>query len=143
MQDERRWPVIRRGLLFSVLSLLLVAGFVLVVWKAFHFIFDYVHEKEKSFPYRVRLYGIDLLPHIAGALYTGLRIAAWLPTLGAVYGWLTTALGFFPYTQPWGRQLGGIVFNFFRTLVWPRSKRCREFLLHRHLLDCPLGSAAG
>ncbi len=114
--DERRWPVIRRGVLFSLLSLLLVAGFLWVVWKSFHLVFDYVHEKENTFPYRLRFYGIELLPHIAGVLYTGLRIAAWLLTLGAIYAWLTTALGFFPYTQPWGRQLGGFVFNFIHTL---------------------------
>ncbi len=115
-EDERRWPVIRRGLLFSLLSIALTAGFLWLVWKGYHAVTNYLHGKEQTFPYRLRLYGIDLLPHVAGAVYTVLRVFAWLLTLGAIYAWLTNALGFFPYTQPWGRQLGGYVFNFIRTL---------------------------
>ncbi len=114
--DERHWPVIRRGLLYTLVSLAVLAGFLWLVWKAFHVCFDYVRAKEKTFPHRLRFYGIELLPHIAGLIYTLLRVFAWLLTLGAIYGWLTNALGYFPYTAPWGRQLGGFVFNFIQTL---------------------------
>jgi len=115
-ENERHWPVIRRGLLFTVLSLAVLIGVLWLVWKAFHAVYDYVHGKEQIFPYRPQLYGIDLLPHISGAVYTVLRVVAWLLTLGGIYAWLTNALGFFPYTEPWGRQLGGFVFNFLETL---------------------------
>ena len=43
-----------------------------------------MQEKEKTFPYRMRFWGIDLLPHLVGAFYTVLRVAAWLFTLGAL-----------------------------------------------------------
>jgi len=114
--DERSWPVIRRGLLFTLIGLALLVLFWWLVWRAYHFVFGYLHEKEKTFPYRMRFWGIDFLPHFAGAFYTVLRVAAWLFTLGALYSWLTVSLGHFPYTQPWGRQLGGYVFRFFGSL---------------------------
>ena len=53
------------------------------------------------------------MPHIAGLLYTALRVVTWLLTIGALYAWLTLSLGHFPYTAPWSRELGGYVFRFF------------------------------
>jgi small-conductance mechanosensitive channel len=115
-ESERSWPVIRRGLLFTLVGLALMVLFWWLVWKAYHFVFDYLHEKERTFPFRMRFWGIDFLPHVAGVFYTLLRVAAWLFTLGALYSWLTVSLGHFPYTQPWGKQLGGYVFHFFGSL---------------------------
>ncbi len=115
-ESERSWPVIRNGLLFTLLGLALLVLFWWLVWKAYHFVFDYLHERERTFPYRMRFWGIEFLPHLAGALYTLLKVAAWLFTLGALYSWLTVSLGHFPYTEPWGKQLGGYVFHFFGTL---------------------------
>jgi len=115
-RSERSWPVIRKGLLFTLIGLALLVLFWWLVWKAYHFIFRYLHAKETTFPYRMRFWGIDFLPHLAGALYTLLRVFAWLLTLGALYSWLTVSLGHFPYTEPWGKQLGGYVFHFFTNL---------------------------
>lgn len=115
-ESERSWPVIRKGLLFTLVGLALLVLFWWLVWKAYHLVFDYVHEKEQTFPYRMRFWGIDLLPHLAGAFYTLLKVVTWLFTLGALYSWLTVSLGHFPYTEPWGKQLGGYVFHFFGSL---------------------------
>ncbi len=112
----RHWPVIRRGILYTLIGLSLLIGFWWVVWKAFHATFDYLHQREKSLTFQVRISGVDLVPHLAGLVYTLLRAGAWLLTLGALYAWLTLSLGHFPYTQPWGRQLGGYVFHFFGKL---------------------------
>ena len=112
-EDERRWPVIRRGVVYTLIGLALLIGFWFVVWRIFHAAYDYLHRQEKSLTFRVRVSGIDMVPHIAGLLYTLMRVLAWLLTLGALYAWLTLSLGHFPYTEPWGRQLGGYVFHFF------------------------------
>lgn len=112
-EEERRWPVIRTGILYTLFGLALLAGFLWVVWKAYHAIYHYLHAKERSLTFHIRISGIDLVPHIAGLLYTVLRVAAWLLTLGTLYAWLTLSLGHFPYTEPWSHQLGGYVFRFF------------------------------
>lgn len=112
-EDERRWPVIRTGILYTLLGLALLVGFLWLVWKGYHTVFDYLRGKERSLSFRIRISGIDLVPHIAGLLYTALRVVAWLLTLGSLYAWLTLSLGHFPYTEPWSHQLGGYVFRFF------------------------------
>ena len=112
-EDERRWPVIRRGVVYTLIGLALLIGFWLVVWRVFHAAYDYLHRQEKTLTFRLQVSGIDMVPHIAGLLYTVLRVVTWMLTLGALYAWLTLSLGYFPYTQPWGRQLGGYVFHFF------------------------------
>ena len=114
--EERHWPTIRRGALFTLLGLALLVGFLWLVWKVYHFVFSYLHRVEKTIRYRPRLYGIDLVPHLAGLIYLLLRISTWLLTIGGIYAWLTVSLGYFPYTQPWGRQLGGYMFRFFGNL---------------------------
>ena len=112
----RHWPVIRRGILYTLIGLALLIGFWWLVWKAFHIIYDYLHAKEKTLNFQLHVSGVDLVPHLAGLLYTLLRVFAWMLTLGALYTWLTVSLGHFPYTQPWGRQLGGYVFHFISNL---------------------------
>ena len=76
--SEREWPVIRRGVLFTLLGIALLIAFLWLVWRAYHAAFDYLRSKEHSFPIKLRLFGVDLLPHIAGLIYTLLRVAAWL-----------------------------------------------------------------
>ena len=44
------------------------------------------------------------------------RAIAWLLALVAIYIWVTLSLRRFPYTQPWGRQLGQYVFQLFQQL---------------------------
>lgn len=112
-EDERRWPVIRTGILYTLLGLALLVGFLWLVWKVYHTVHDYLRAKERSLTFRIMVSGIDLVPHIAGLLYTLLRVLAWLLTIGALYAWLTLSLGHFPYTAPWSNQLGGYVFRFF------------------------------
>ncbi len=111
-EDERRWPVIRSGILYTLIGLAVLIAFLWVVWKTYHSFYDYLHAKERSVTFTLRVYGVDLVPHIVGLIYTLLRVFAWMLTLGSLYAWLTISLGRFPYTAPWGNQLGGYVFRF-------------------------------
>ena len=49
-ESERSWPVIRRGLLFTLIGLALLVLFWWLVWKAYHLVFDYLRKKGKHFP---------------------------------------------------------------------------------------------
>ena len=123
-ESERSWPVIRRGLLFTLLGLALLVLFWWLVWKAYHLVFDYLHKKESTFPYRMRFWGIEFLPHFAGALYTVLRVFIWMFTLGALYSWLTVSLGLFPYTAAMGKATRRLCLPLLRAvLASPPSTR--------------------
>ena len=113
---ERSWPVIRSGLLFTFLGLMLLVFAVTLIWKSVARALTFLHSKEHSFPTRLRLFGVDLLPHIANIVYALVRTLTWVLTISVVYLWTTLSLRKFPYTQPWGKRLGGYVFQLFQEL---------------------------
>jgi small-conductance mechanosensitive channel len=115
-EDEQKWPIIRSGILHTVVGLALLIVFCCLVLWAHRHIYRYLRSKEYSFPVKLRLFGIDLLPHIANMIYALLHAVGWFLTLSGTYIWLTHSLGSFPYTQPWGRRLGGFVVGFMENL---------------------------
>jgi len=116
-EDGRKWPFIRRGILLSTVGFALLVGFVWLVWKGHRFVKLFLRSKQHIFPSNLRLFGVDLLPYVAGFVYAALRGVAWLTTLAAVYILLSYALHRFPYTEPWGRQMGESVIEFFQGLA--------------------------
>jgi len=116
-EDGRKWAVIRRGIFFSAVGFALLVGFVWLLWKGQRFVELFLRTKQHLFPSNFRLVGVDLLPYIAGLVYAALRGAAWLTTMAAVYIWVSYALHRFPYTEPWGQQMGGRVIEFFQGLA--------------------------
>jgi small-conductance mechanosensitive channel len=116
-EEGRKWPTFRRGVTLSLIGFALFVAFVWLVWQAHGFVCRVVRSQQHRFPAKLRLFGLDLLPHITALMYAALRAAAWLITLSAVYIWLSFALHRFPYTEPWGRQMGGHVIEFFQGLA--------------------------
>lgn len=60
--------------------------------------------------------GFDLRP-AAYSINCGLtKLAVWIIAGALIYAWLTFAMLQFPYSQPWGQQLGTFLINVFRML---------------------------
>jgi small-conductance mechanosensitive channel len=116
-EAERRWPIIRSGLFLSFIGLLLLLLTVILIWRFYAWLAARIYAKEQSFPSRLRLFGADLLPHIATVARSFLRAVAWVLALSAIYLWLAFSLRRFPYTQPWGNQLGAYVLQLFQQFV--------------------------
>src|SRR5262244_3973743 len=115
--SERSWPVIRSGLLFTLLGLLVLVSFSTVVWKARFRTLVFLRCKEQSFGIKLRFFGMDLLPYLAAVVYSLVRTIAWILTLTALFLWVTLSLRRFPYTEPWGNEAGGYVLQLLRQLV--------------------------
>lgn len=113
-ESERRWPVIRTGLLFTFIGLLLalLAGFAIL--RAYAWLAARLRVRERLVAGRLRLFGLDILPPIINAVHSLLKVLAGVLTLAAIYLWLTFSLSHFPYTQPWGKRLGVYVFQIFQ-----------------------------
>ena len=101
--DQRRWPLILRGVALALAATALwIFAVVLLVrlrrrWLA--------HATSAARKRQVMVGDVDLRPHII-ALESGLlRFAGWAAGLGLGYLWLTFVLGQFPYSRPWGQQL--------------------------------------
>jgi small-conductance mechanosensitive channel len=112
--SERRWPVIRSGLFFTFIGLLLVILAWFLILKAYTWLAARLHAREQLISGRFRLFGINILPPVINAAHSLLRVLAWVLTLAAIYLWLTLSLSYFPYTQPWGKRLGGYVLQIFQ-----------------------------
>ena len=116
-QEDRKWPVLRGAIIFTVVGLLLLVAFFTLVWKAQSRIIDFARKREFTYTSGLRLFGFDLLPYIAAILYSLVRTSAWLLTILAVYLWVTLSLRRFPYTQPWGYEAGTYVLHLLQDLV--------------------------
>jgi small-conductance mechanosensitive channel len=112
--EERSWPVIRAGLIFTLSGLALLFALCIAVWKAQTFLVNFLRKREGFVS--LRLFRTNVFPHIATALYAVLRAVAWLLTFSLIYLWITVSLRRFPYTEPWGEQAGGYVLNALREL---------------------------
>jgi small-conductance mechanosensitive channel len=108
-EEQHRWPDVLRGVAWSVaatLTTLLLLSFVLRVYRRQRARI----EKSASDTSRALWLGkIDVRPHLYVVGFGLLRAAAWGAAAAVVYLWLTIVLQQFPYTRPWGQQLGGFV----------------------------------
>jgi small-conductance mechanosensitive channel len=113
-EAERKWPIIRSGLFLSFVGLLLLLLAVTLIWRFHTWLASRIYAKGRSSPRHLRLFGADLLPHIVTVARSLLRAFAWVLTISAIYLWLAFSLRSFPYTQPWGNQLGAYVLQLFQ-----------------------------
>jgi small-conductance mechanosensitive channel len=111
---ERSWPVIRAGLLFTSVGLVLLSILCMAMWKSQTLVVNFLQKRARSLS--LRLFQTDLLPHITTVVYAALRAFAWLLTFSFIYLWIMLSLRRFPYTEPWGEQAGGYVLNALREL---------------------------
>jgi len=115
-ESERRWPVVRRGLLYSLLALLLLWLANFLIWRGYHWLVRHLYAIRRFFSDRLRLFGADIVPPILKVARSLLKLFAWVLTLAAIYSWLGFSLRQFPYTEPWGNQLGAYVLQLLQQL---------------------------
>lgn len=112
---ERSWPVIRNGLLYTLIGFVALVALCFAAWKVQSSIVKFLRKREGSTS--LTLFRVDVLPYIAAAAYGILRLLAWILIFSLIYVWITLSLRRFPYTEPWGKQAGSYVLNSFRDLV--------------------------
>jgi small-conductance mechanosensitive channel len=111
---ERSWPVIRSGLLHTLIGLMVLVAVCVATWKAQAWMVKFLRKREGSTS--LTLFRVNVLPHITAAVYGILRLLAWMLTFSLIYVWITLSLRRFPYTEPWGKQAGSYVLNSLREL---------------------------
>ncbi len=67
-------------------------------------------------PRKIALAGFDVQPALHSLRRTVTSLTGWALAVFLIYLWLTFVLLRFPYTQPWGRQLGAFLLSIFFTL---------------------------
>jgi small-conductance mechanosensitive channel len=107
--DERSWPVVRKGLVFTSASFLLLVLACILVWKVQSLLGRSLQKQEGLLS--LRLFRIDFFPHIAATAHAMFRAIASVITFSLVYLWVVLSLRHFPYTEPWGVQANGFIFS--------------------------------
>jgi len=114
---ERSWPVIRAGLLFTLIGFFLLIFLCSAIWKAHSYLLSFFTYREHALPSGLRLFGFDFLPYLRAVLRFLVRLIAWILTLIVFYLWITLSLRRFPYTEPWGSEAGSYVVELLRELA--------------------------
>lgn len=114
---ERSWPVIRSGMLFTLIGLAVLLFLCTGLWKIHSRLLSFVHARQGAFRSGWRVFGFDLLPYLVTILSSLVRLFVWVLTLIAVYLWATLSLRRFPYTEPWGNEAGHYVLQLLRQLA--------------------------
>jgi small-conductance mechanosensitive channel len=111
---ERAWPVIRGGIFYTLVGLSVLIPLCVAAWRVQAWIVKFLRKREGSTS--LTLFRIDVLPHIATAVYGVLRLLTWILSLSLIYMWITLSLRRFPYTEPWGKQAGSYVLDSLKEL---------------------------
>jgi small-conductance mechanosensitive channel len=115
---QGRWPVILRGLAFSIAAtFVLVAGLLL-----FARLRRKVRQRLDPLASRAREHavvgGVNVWPVLGGLRQVMARILSWSIVGILAYLWLGVVLQQFPYTEPWGEALGSYLVHVLSTFGW-------------------------
>jgi small-conductance mechanosensitive channel len=112
--QQRSIPRLLRGIGLSIgatLILLLALWFVMRATRRLKGELQ-VHEHER----KIALAGFDIQPALHSLRRTLTDLTGWAVAAVLIYLWLTFVLLRFPYTQPWGQQLGAFLLSIFTML---------------------------
>jgi small-conductance mechanosensitive channel len=109
--QQRRWPVLLRGIGLSIAStLILLVGLWLVI-RVGRRILSRLDRSVTARAAQLHLGEFDLQPLLSGVYRGSARMILWTAAAVLIYLWLTAVMLLFPYTQPWAYQLGAFFIN--------------------------------
>jgi small-conductance mechanosensitive channel len=107
--EERSWPVIRAGLLYTVAGFVVLVLLCGTIWVLQSAVGRFLRKREGS--RSLRVFRVDVFPAISATISGLTRFLAWLLIFILVYLWVTVSLRRFPYTAPWGERAGSYVLD--------------------------------
>lgn len=114
--QQRNVGLLVRGIGFSLVATLILVLALWVVVSAAKRVKARVEQTTEARARKIGLAGFDFQP-IGQSLGRALaKLTAWAAAIVLVYLWLTYVLLRFPYTQPWGQQLGTFLVSLIATL---------------------------
>jgi len=108
--EQSRLPVFLRAVALSIVATLIG---LLGLWMVVRFGGVLFRRLDQSFAarHRIDLAGVDLRPFVHSINRGLIRVTMWAAAITVVYLWLTFVLLRFPYSQPWGQQLGAFLIS--------------------------------
>lgn len=114
--QQRRWPVMLRAIGLSIAATLLLVLALWLLLRGGRWLLARMDQRAMARSRRLKLAGFDL-QSMLDAINRGLtKMTLRAAAVVLVYVWLTSVLLRFPYSQPWGQQLGAFLINLFSKL---------------------------
>lgn len=111
--DQRRLPILFRGIALSLVATLLLLLVLRVVGRMRRRTVE--HPFTAAVSQRATIFGINLAEALTAIELALAKLTAMSVIVVALYLWLTFVFGQFPFTQPWGRELGGYLRQLLQT----------------------------
>lgn len=114
-EQQQNWALLLRSIVLSIVAVLSAVFAVWLTTRAGRLGLSYLEgARDRLRPFIIG--GINLRPLKFNLLRGAVRLAAWIAEFTIIYLCLTFVLKRFPYSQPWGDQLGAFLINFFERL---------------------------
>lgn len=114
--QQRNVPMLLRALGLTVVATLLLLFALWLLFRAMRRVRMRFEATAQDQARKIALGGFDLQPALRSLSRTLTTLTGWAAIVFLVYLWLTFVLLRFPYTQPWGQQLGAFLLSIFATL---------------------------
>ncbi|HET8782022.1 MAG TPA: mechanosensitive ion channel domain-containing protein [Pyrinomonadaceae bacterium] len=111
--QQRSIPRLLRGIGLSIAATLILLFALWLVMRATRR-FKGLQAREQA--RKIALAGFDIQPALHSLRRTLTNLTGWALAAFLIYLWLTFVLLRFPYSQPWGQQLGAFLLSIFTTL---------------------------
>ena len=113
--EQRHWPTLLRGAGLALGATLL---FIIAMWGIVRLRTRFARALSRQLGSRkLHLSGFDLKPYLRNLVRGTVALFSWILILPLAYLWLTYVLKRFPYTRPWGDDLGNFLFDLITDLT--------------------------
>ena len=113
--EQRHWPTLLRGAGLALGATLL---FIIAMWGIVRLRTRFARALSRQLGSRkLHLSGFDLKPYLRNLVRGTVALFSWILILPLAYLWLTYVLKRFPYTRPWGDDLGNVLFDLITDLT--------------------------
>src|SRR5262245_48330069 len=107
-REQATFAYLGRAAAFTAAAMLAAGLLLMLLVRAHRRAARFISEAAAAHSKTLQLRGVPLLStsHVLTMTRPPLGLAAWLAAILIVWAWLSFALARFPYTRPWGEQLG-------------------------------------
>jgi len=114
--QQRRWPVLLKAIGWAIAATIVALLGLWLLGLGGRRLHELMVRRASAHTQRIKLGGIDPAPLLRSLVRGIVRLLIWSAALALVYVWLAFVLLSFPYTQPWGQELGKFLFELFGRL---------------------------
>ncbi|HTY86115.1 MAG TPA: mechanosensitive ion channel domain-containing protein [Candidatus Acidoferrum sp.] len=110
-KQHQWWPFLARAILLTLGATLLFAFVSWLLWRVEHWVMPKINQMVRRLGDRLMRGGYIFLSRMTFLIRSVIRLLVWLLMLINAYAWGTFCLAQFPYTEPWGEELGRFLFD--------------------------------